>query len=120
MLYAARTVSRVRRSASRPSPAHVASPAECRSPSIPSTAAECPPRSRERTACGCSGKQPRHCSRIDAESLYALRGLSIRARDLLFIIYGAALDTEPSAAEQEQNRQTLYRHVRGHLGDGEE
>jgi len=57
---------------------------------------------------------------VDAESLFALRGLTLRARDLLSIVYAAALDPDPPHAELEHSRKTLYGYVRGHLGDVDE
>jgi len=57
---------------------------------------------------------------VDAESLFALRGLSLRGQELLSIIYTAGLDPQPSQSDLEQGHKTLYRYIRGHLGDGKE
>jgi hypothetical protein len=57
---------------------------------------------------------------VDAESLFALRGLTMRADDLLSIIYTAGLDLDPSPADLEDSRKMLYGYIRGRLGDGEE
>ncbi len=51
---------------------------------------------------------------VDGETLYALRGLSMRSRDLLGVIYGCAID--PSWSNAEEDSRTLYGHTKGWLG----
>jgi len=51
---------------------------------------------------------------VDGETLHALRGLSMRARDLLGVIYGCAID--PSWSNAEEDARTLYGHTKGCLG----